>query len=201
MGIKVRLTNVRVAFADGLYTAKAFEEGQTPKFGSDFLLVPGHAVHKADVGEDGSTKWVPTKMSEVLLAVADETWKGKGKVMLESLEVSKKCLRNGDLRLTKAGDRYEGYQGIYYVTAKNKIRPQLLDQARNPVSESDGKIYSGCYVNAVIEVFGIADPKRKGVHAQLKGVQFAKPGDAFGGGAPASKDDFEDLGVEEDIPF
>jgi hypothetical protein len=196
MSIKVRLQNVRLAFAHQLFVPSAVEEGKDPKYGCDSLLVPGHSIVKAVVegtGENAKTKWVTTDMKSVLLEVANDAMKGKGGPWLEALENSKRCYRNGDLRVTKSGDPYEGYEGIWYVAAKNKARPTILDVNKQPLTQADGRPYSGCYGNVLIEVYAITDPKRKGVHAAIKGVQFVKDGDAFGGGAPASPDDFDEL--------
>jgi hypothetical protein len=194
--MKVRLNNVRIAFAHGLFTASALEENQTPKFGADFILTPGHSVQK-EVIEGDTKKWVPTKMSEVLLALADEGWKGKGKTALEGLETSKKCLRPGNTKTNKSGDVYDGFSDLWYVAAKNKARPDVRDANKAVLTEKDGKPYSGCYVNAIIDVYCMTDPKKKGVHAALKGVQFVRDGDAFGGGGVASEDDYDDLSVTE----
>lgn len=192
MSIKIRLQNVRLAFAHQLFTASAVEEGKDPKYGCDSLLVPGHSVVKAVV-KDGNTTWHATTMKEVMLEVANDAMKGKGQAWLDALENSKRCYRNGDLRVTKGGDPYEGYEGVWYVAAKNKARPLILDENKHPLTITDGKPYSGCYANTIIEVYAITDPKRKGVHAAMKGVQFVRDGDAFGGGAPASADEFDEL--------
>lgn len=199
--MKVRLENVRLGFAHQLFTPSALEENQVPKFGCDSLLVPGSVVKKfvPDAANPNTGKWVVTTMPDVLAEVANDAMKGKGKVWLESLENSKKCYRNGDLRVSKSGDVYEGYEGNFYVTAKNKARPLLIDRDKSPLTEADGKPYSGCYANVTIDVYAMTDPKKKGVHASIKGVQFVKDGDAFGGGGGTAKpDDFDDLGVEEE---
>lgn len=200
MGIKVRLNNVRLAFAQQLFVPSAVEEGKDPKYGCDSLLVAGSTVVK--LVPDGTTpeggikyKVVPTTMEAVLLEVATEQLKdaAKAKVWLTGLENSKKCHRNGDLRVTKGGDPYEGYEGIWYVAAKSKARPTLIDGQKRALTVADGKPYSGCYANVSIDVYGITDPKRKGVHAAMKAVQFVRDGDAFGGGSPGSPDDFESI--------
>lgn len=187
--MEVKITNARISFAHGLFKATAMEEGQTPKFGADFILQDGAKVFKkTDAG------WVEAPIKDIMLAVANEAWKGKGAEMLGDLEASKKCYRNGDKRRNKAGDTYEGYEGCWYVTAKNATRPTVVDRNRNPVQESDGVVYSGCYVNVIFDLYAVTDPKRKGVFAGLKGVQFAKDGDAFAGGSVAKADAFDDLG-------
>lgn len=194
MGITVRLKNVRLAFAHQLFTPSAFEEGQIKKFGCDAILVPGSGVEKkTGVDEAGRATWAPTTMEAVLLEVANEVTKGKGATWLAGLENSKKCYRNGDLRTTPGGDVYDGYEGCWYVTAKNKARPTLLDERKRPLTEADGKPYSGCYATVTVDVYPMTEAKKKGVHGALKGVQFLRDGDAFGGGGVASPDDFEDV--------
>lgn len=196
MGIKVRLQNVRLAFAHQLFVPSAVEEGKDPKYGCDSLLVPGHSIVRArieGVGDNAKTTWHATTMQEILLELANDAMKGKGAAWLTGLENSKRCFRDGNLRVTKGGDPYEGYEGVWYVAAKNKARPLIMDANKAPLTQADGKIYSGCYANVIIEAYAITDPKRKGAHAAIKGVQFVKDGDAFGGGAPASPDEFDEL--------
>lgn len=200
--IKVRLQNVRLAFAQQLFVPSAVEEGKDPKYGCDSLLVPGYSIVRAKVegtGDAAKTTWHPVaNMKDILLEVANDAMKGKGGPWLDALENSKRCFRDGNLRVTKGGDPYEGYEGVWYVAAKNKARPSILDSNKAVLTQADGRPYSGCYANVLIEVYAITDPKRKGVHAAIKGVQFVKDGDAFGGGAPASPDDFDELSAGAD---
>lgn len=193
MAVKLFVENARIAFAKGLFVAEAMEEGQTKKFGADFLLHEGSKVFKV-TEVDGVKTRTPVKVSEAMIEVANEVWKGKGKEMLAALEGSKKCYRDGNLRMTKAGEVYAGFEGLKYISAKNQTRPTVINKDRTPVAEADGVIYSGCYVNVSLEIYGMSDPKKKGVHASLKGVQFFADGESFGGGgAAASVDEFDDL--------
>lgn len=185
--MKLHLNNVRVSFANGLYKATALEAGQQEKFGADFILQPDSVVLR--VNADGTK--TKTTLKDAELAVAAEAWKANGAKILATLEGSKKAIRNGDLRTNKAGEVYEGYEGRTYVTAKTATRPLLVNANRQPVTEEDGTIYSGCYVNAIIELYANTQPTKKGVFAGLKGVQFVRDGDAFGGGAPAAANEFD----------
>lgn len=187
--MKLKITNARVAFAHGLFKASAVEEGQQAKFGADFILEPESKVFEMTADK----KLVPTTMKDAMLKVANETWKGRGAEMLEDLEASKKCHRNGNRRVNKSGDVYEGFEDRWYVTAKAATRPGLYNLDKSPVAEEDGVIYSGCYVNVIFDLYGNSQPKKKGVFAGLTGVQFAKDGDSFGGGGAAKADDFDDL--------
>lgn len=188
--MRLKVTNARIAFAHGLFKASAIEEGQQEKFGADFILEADTKVftQKAD------KSWEATTMDAAMLAVANDTWKGRGKEMLADLEASKKCYRDGNKRVNKSGEVYDGYEGKKYITAKSPTRPALFDRARQPLTEADGVIYSGCYGTVIFDLYGNSQPKKKGVFAGLTGVQFVRDGDAFGGGAPSKADDFDDLG-------
>jgi len=72
-----------------------------------------------------------------------------------------------------------------------------LNKDKSPVVEADGVIYSGCYVNAIIDLWAQDNQFGKRINATLLGVQFAYDGDAFAsGGSGVSVDDFDDLDNE-----
>jgi hypothetical protein len=56
---------------------------------------------------------------------------------------------------------------------------------------SSGKPYSGCYVNAVIELWAQDNKFGKRINASLMGVQFLRDGQRLSGGGVASADDFQ----------
>ncbi len=62
---------------------------------------------------------------------------------------------------------------------------------------ADGKPYSGCYVNGIVDIWAQDNGFGRRLNATLKGVQFVKDGDAFSGGTAVSADAFDDLGVDE----
>lgn len=92
---------------------------------------------------------------------------------------------------------YDGYEGSMYISANNKARPLVIDRDRTPLTAQDGRPYSGCYVDASIEIFAY-DNQGKGISASLCGIQFRKDGDAFAGGGVASVDDFDDISAGAD---
>lgn len=187
--MKIRISNCRVSFAEQLFNAKAFEEGQTPKYGADFIIMPDSKVETQNA--DG--KWSPITMKAAELQVANEAWKGKGQQMLDDFEASKKSFRNGNKRTNKDGDVYDGYEDRWYVTAKSPTRVTLLGRNKEPVSAEDGIIYSGCRVDVTFDLYANTKPKTRGVFAGLTGVRFRADDEAFGGGRKATADDFDDL--------
>ena len=194
--MKVQMQNARIAFAQGLFKATALQEGQTKKFGASFIIEKGKTKIFM-VNPDG--KKVATTMENVLEAVAEETWPGVGKKMLNALESNKKCYREGSKHVDKAGDIYAGFEGNMYVSAKNTRRPALFDRDLTPLTEESGKPYSGCYGTVNIEVYGLKDATKKGIHASLSGVQFTADGESLGGGGSvATETDFEPIAAPDD---
>ena len=90
------------------------------------------------------------------------------------------------------------------VSTRSYQRPSVFGSDKSPLTEADGKIYSGCFVNVSFDIWAQTYNGVPRINAQLRGVQFAKDGDAFSGGQAASADEFDDVsdvgGVEEDDP-
>jgi len=177
---KLMLKNVRLSFPD-LWRARAFSGGggagadsnSVPKFGATFLIPKDDkatvaAVKKA-IQETAVAKW------------------GAGKVP----KSMKPCIHDGD------DVDYDGYEGTAYLKTSSKGRPICLDRARAAVSESDGVLYAGCWVNASISFWAQDNQFGKRVNAELLGVQFVRDDEAFSGGEKADVDDFETL--DEDM--
>lgn len=173
--MKVKLQNVRASFLDALFEPEEYRPGDgKPRYSGTFLVVPGSANDKA-----------------ILAAIdeaGEETFKSKWKKMKEEFWGSKNqcCYLDGDRK------EYDGYQGMMYVAAHSKARPLVIDRDRTPLTSKDGRPYAGCYVNAIVDIY-VQAGENPGIRASLSGVQFFKDGEAFGGGAPASTDEFDDL--------
>lgn len=178
--MRILLRDVRLAFPN-LWKAAAPASGGEEAFSASFLLPPDHpqlAELKKGLRELAKSKWGP-----------------KGDAVLKALESSDKtCLHNGDSK-----SDYDGFDGMLYVSARSKVRPSTWDGQRNETTQADGLIYSGCYVNASLELWAQDNSYGKRVNAQLRGVQFLRKGDAFsGGGSAADADEFDEIGVEEE---
>ena len=81
----------------------------------------------------------------------------------------------------------------------NNKRPKVIDRDKTPITEEDNKLYSGCYVNAVVDLWVMNNTYGKRVNANLLGVQFYKDGDTFESGSTADDDDFDDFEVASDM--
>lgn len=178
---RMRLINVRLSFP-GLFEATAFKPGDEPKYKATFLIDKGSAQVK--------------EVDAKILAVLREKYPQKAASIFASIRgnPNKCCWQDGE----PGGEpRYDGYEGCMALTAKNGVRPLVVDCDKSPLTKADGRPYAGCYVNASIDIFSY-DSSGVGVSASLRGVQFAKDGEAFSGGGAADADDFDDLGTDDD---
>lgn len=109
------------------------------------------------------------------------------------------CLHDGNDKLEK-----EGYgDDVMYLVAKSDTRPAVVDQNHAPLTEQDGKIYGGCYVDASVEIYAYhhKESGSKGVSAQLRAIRFRKDGQSFGGGGPVDAEkEFESVEAGDDDP-
>jgi len=172
--MKITLKNVRLSFPS--LFSKAKFDGQETKFEATFLLnKEEHSASIAEIKEAIATK-IKTDLKGAKLAA------------------DKICLRDGD-----EAD-YDGYAGCMSIKAANNNRPLVIDRDKTPLAEEDGKVYSGCYVNAIIELWTQNNAYGKRINAKLLGVQFYADGEALGSKSKISVDEFEAF-EEAENPF
>lgn len=176
MNVKITLQNVRGAFLNALFKAEAFGDSTEEFYSGTWLLEPNHPAI--------------AELEAAFEKVAKEKWGAKAEAVMKELKLKDRtALHDGD---TKA--EYDGFPGNKFVATRSKTRPTVVDRDRSPLTAADGRPYSGCYCNVIIELWCQDNQYGKRINAQLKGVQFVKDGDAFGGGTPpAQAEEFSDL--------
>lgn len=171
---RVLLKNVRLAFPS-LFEPRDFN-GEGKKVFSALFIMEKEAE-------------AVQVLRRAMMEAATQKWQAKAKDIAKSLKAGGKVpLRDGDEK-----SEIDGFAGNLFVSARTNIRPLVIDRDKTPLTENDGKPYSGCFVNAMVEVWAQDNAFGKRINCTLLGVQFAKDGDAFGGGGAASPDDFEQL--------
>jgi len=176
--MKIKLNAVRLSFPQ-LFEAKTVNGEGKPAFSAAFLISP----------KDPQIAMINTAIS----TVAAEKWGAKADAILKTIRAADKtCLHSGDLK-----SNYDGFEGMMYISARNPLKPSVVDTNKSPLVAEDGRPYAGCYVNAVLELWTQDNNYGKRVNATLMGVQFFKDGESFVGGGVADADDFDDLTVED----
>ena len=194
------LNNVRADFTAQVFKAQAFE-GDEPKYGIT-LLIPKN---------DPQVRTLVDAMKKAAIEKFGD--------LPANLYYA---LRDGDK--TKDTQKYPEFKDSFYIQPKTKRPPQVVDLYGNRVTEEDDELYPGRNVCAWFDLFGYDSHGRKGVSAQLKGIQVVEGGERIGVGAanlpfkfksadprsvPQDEDDpFAGLNfaknlsaVDDDIPF
>jgi len=95
----------------------------------------------------------------------------------------------------------ETYADHFYLSAKSKTRPEIVDKHGNPITDEE-EIYSGVYACVSMTFFGFDVSGNKGIACGLNNVMKFKDGDYLGGRSSAASD-FEgfadDDGEEDDL--
>lgn len=172
--MKVVLSGARLAFAK-IWEPETFNGQGEPATNASFIFDP-----KAQKGE-------VEKIIKAINEVAKEKWGAKAADVLKTLKAKGDvCLHDG---ATKA--EYDGFDGMVFISARNKARPVVVDKDKSPLTQADGKPYNGCYVNVSLDIWAQDNGYGKRINAKLLAIQFKEDGEAFGGGAGYSDDDFE----------
>lgn len=169
------MQNVRLSFPS-LFQHSTFGGESTGKYDAQFIL--DKVEHKALIAQ---------------IIEAQQKVAADAKVKVSA---DKMALKDGD-----ASGRPE-LEGKMTIKASTKKRPLVIDKDKSPLTEEDGVIYAGCYVNAIITLWCQNNSYGRRVNAQLDGVQFAKDGEPFGaGGIDANEFDSLDSYYDDDVPF
>ena len=170
----IHLSHVRASYLYCFepYTAKPSPQNPNPSpvFTCHFLMAPDHPDLK--------------KVAAAIEAVGSaHQWKGGLTWEMAKAQIKGKdalCLHRGDV--TKAGA--PEYAGLYFLSGNNKKRFTIIDGDRSPLTAADGRPYSGCYVNAIVDIYAQDNSFGKRINATITGIQFLRHAEAFGGGAP-----------------
>lgn len=172
----MRIENGRLGFPV-LFQAQAFQEGQTPKFSATIILA--------------KTDPQIQQIQQAMWETAQAKWGEQAQQMWQVMQAQQRlALRDGAEKADKDGFGND----VMFFNASNTKRPGVYDRDRTPLTQQDGRPYAGCYCNFVVEFWSQDNQYGKRINASLRGVQFVKDGEAFGGGAgPAEADDFPEL--------
>jgi hypothetical protein len=187
---RVKLNNVRITFP------KLFE-GQAEQFNNK-----GDAYYSASFLLSADHPDMP-KLKAAIRAAATAKYGAKADDMLKEFQIKDKLpVHDGALKAAKPYGA--AYKGLFYVSARNnaKTNPPVsvfdnvidpaTNAARSITSQADKHApYSGCMVNAILNVFAYNRDGGQGVGASIVGVQFHADGERLAGGSVASADDFE----------
>lgn len=196
--MRFKLLDVRQSFMC-YWTAEPFPTGNdpTPYFSGTYLLTPDSKLqYYSDDNKSLLPKKLPAlaELEKIGALLTNEKWGKKGAAILKAIKMTGKIFfRDGDTK-----PDYDGYPGTFFVSTRSKVRPNYFDQQKQEITEAQGLLYSGCYVNVTLEAYAYTKGNN-GLGARLRGVQLLRDGEAFGGGGPpASDDEFDEIDTPEE---
>ena len=127
--MKLKIVEVRGSFLN-LFEPKQWNEGE-PRYSGVFSIEPGSANARI--------------LTAGLIDVAKEKWGNKAEAVLKDLKAKGRVAYKEE-PLSKDGEVYEGFEGMYTLKASSKARPLVVDRDKTPLSAADGRPYSGSYV-------------------------------------------------------
>jgi hypothetical protein len=190
MSKKFKLRNVRLSY-EHIFTPTAFDDNSPAKYSATFIIPKDHADLPA--------------LKRTLFEAGQEEFPADFKP--GSWPKGYTCgLKDADVETDNNGDvlaeKNPAYKGCYIIEANSVNRPVAVDRKKAAVTEADGVIYSGCYVNASLGIAGYTYGKvKKGVKAYLNGVQFVEDGERFGSDALDDFDELDANGAGDDFDF
>ena len=191
MSKKFILRNVRLSY-EHIFTPTKFDDNQEQaKYSATFIIPKDHAD-------------LPS-LKRALFEAGQEEFPADFKP--GSWPKGYTCgLKDADAETDSNGDvlaeKNPAYKGCYIIEANSVNRPLTINRNKSAVTEADGIIYSGCYVNASLGIAGYTYGKvKKGVKAYLNGVQFVADGERFGSDALSDFDELDNDDADDILGF
>jgi len=204
--MKIIIKNARLSFAD-IFKAKSVRGG-APRFSATLICLDGDDRHG---GEETTVRFTNTKgkaveqgyvvMGQICDHVAKEKW-GSVPAKLKNWAWNKADgTTTRDEYVNDDGDFWAGFDAETWFISASKHEERcrdgqmtVLDQNKQPIVANSGLLFSGCYVNVVLDIYAFDNDEGKGITASLEGIQLRKKGDALGITQIDAADEFE---VEE----
>jgi len=189
----VTLQNVRLSYANLFKPGKDTKDDkgnvQPGKYGAVLIIDPTTTTGKANL----------KKLKAAKEAVMAEQWGSKPpKLSAERLCTKKYKVPEDEDGEPNMESAKEEYMDMYIVSARNKDRPQIVDNRKGAdgkwirLEESDGRPYSGCYANVIIRLWAQDNNYGQRVNAAFELAQFYKHGEAFSDSTPVDAEEMLD---------
>ena len=118
----------------------------------------------------------------------------KDELKIAKLPAEKICLRDGD------DYSKEEYDGKMVLSASAKRRPVVVNKAREPITEDDAMIYSGCIGNVNVTLWPQNHMKHgKRINCELHAFQWTAAGTPIGGGGVSRDAAMQGFDSDEDF--
>ncbi len=208
MGIIVMLKDVRLSFPKldepEYFQGTKSRPDEKPRWSAAFHVGAQSTAYKTDA--NGKPLEAPGPAKARIDALLKETAAAQWPLKFESILANILPDPKGCCWIDGARKESPGVWILSSHRSSDKGRPVVLDNDKSPIykatnevyPEKAGRIYSGMYVNAHIELWAQDNKSGKGLRAGLLGIQRLRDGDAFGGGHAPVADAFAEVSDGKD---
>lgn len=165
-----------------VFEPHSFETDKEPRYSAS-IIIP-----KSDTK---LVEQVKKAIQDAYNAAVTERWGGKKPPMDKAT-----CLRDGDEPNADGEVRDAAYSGCYFLNAKSRQQPGVVDKSRQPILNSE-EFYSGCWGYASIAFSGFENNGNKGISCFLNNLMKTKDDEPLGGARTSAADDFAAVEVDE----
>ena len=203
---RIRLNNVRLSFPQ-LFRPQSFQNADgretEPRRKANFLFpkdVEGQKQDEVSATYKGQTGPILALLKKAKRdAIVVKLGADKADAMMGKIKADKYAVRDGDM------ETWDGYEGQFYCSASNTRKVKCVGRHnKQELTEEDGILYAGCYVNAIVTLWFQPAGKKgdnvvpNAVWATLNAVQFVEDGEAFGAPEVDTESEFDNLIDETD---
>ena len=212
--MKVIIKFARLSFND-IFEPKLIGNSTEPKFSATLICLEpdaeanGHHAKGTRLvvkNASGDKKIVPHgKMQEICEQVLKERFKSIPAKAKNWVYNKADGSTTREEYVDPEGNFWSGFDSeTFYISAAKQAKLckggklTVLDQLKEAIEPQDQKIFSGCYVNAIIDVYAYETDGTKGVTASLEAIQLVKAGEPLGMTQIDAKEEFDEEEFEEE---
>lgn len=174
---KVTTNKVRFSYVN-VFVPTAMEEGQDKKYNIAILIPKSDKV---------TVKKIKDAIETAKQSGIESKWNG---ALPKKLNLP---LHDGD-----EDKDDEAYAGHYYINAKSKNKPKIVDREFEEILDPED-FYSGCYGRACVDFYAYNAGGGKGVAVGIRSLMKLADGEPLGGAASNPREDFGDDFEDEDL--
>ena len=163
------------------------------RLGSPHILTPqeseaGLRYNAVLIMEPDAVEW--QEAMAMVGALVTEKWGDQAQAVLNVMGATKnlRCYGAGNEKIDpKTGLIYGGFEGKVFISANNKVPPNLYGQDAQPLpptANANEMFVGGNYCAAIISFWPQDNKHGRAVRAQLDGVQYIREGEHFGATGP-----------------
>jgi hypothetical protein len=175
---------VRVSYPT-LFTPRAFQPGNDPKYGIVLMFDKSNAEHMA---------FMKLLHQDCQAALAEKWPKEEERPRVALVGETRSPIKDGDKTVNNNGiplcEKNPEYAGQFIVRANTASRPAIVDRNMQEILDSN-ELYGGCFCKVNLNAYTFDMSANKGVTFGLNGVQKWSDGESFGGGRPPLEDMFD----------